>query len=93
MLTLFHPAYPTRNSLSAEDSAIDRDIRDGFKLDAIHQEIVDLLDRLIPYAEPLENPKLRWQPGDLIDALQEQDKSLQFERQRLAGPLFIEEAE
>ena len=89
MLTLTHPAF--RNSQSAEDRAIDRDIRDAHKLDAIHEELTLLLDRLIPFADNLEHPRSRWQPGDLIDALQEQDRSLQFERQRLTGAVFLEE--
>jgi hypothetical protein len=93
MLTLTHPAYPTRNELSAEDSAIDRDLRDSTRLEAIHECIVHWLDELIPMMHPMEHPQARWQPGDLVEALREQDQSLAWERNRLTGPLFIEEDE
>lgn len=79
------------NHDTALNRAIDRDLRDSERLKHIEELVSNWLDELAPDAYALENPTLRWQPGDLVDCLLDELHNIRREQARLTGPVFIEE--
>ena len=79
------------NYTVALERAIDRDIRDEERLEHLANLVSGWLDQLIPDLHPLEHPRHRWQPGDLVDDLKGHLKSIRAEQMRLKGPLYVDE--
>lgn len=75
----------------AHEAAIDRDLRDSERLEHFVHVIHTALDAVARDAYPLEHPHARWQPGDLIDALQGELISIRHEIHRMTtGPVVVE---
>jgi hypothetical protein len=86
-------AYPARLARSREAEAIDRDLRDGERLDEIEQIIVATVARLAPHAFDLEHPNRRFSPIDLLADLTAAWGDIQRERANYRGPLVLEDEE
>ena len=76
---------------SAEARAIDRDIRDAAHLAALDALVCRWLDQLAPHAYPLGHPDMKWQPGELVDALRGELNNIRGEAERLRGPLVLDD--
>jgi hypothetical protein len=74
----------------ALDEAIDRDLRDGERLDHFATVITTAMDAIAHDVHPLEHPHGKWHPTDLMNALQHQLRHVQIERGRLGGPVVVE---
>jgi len=90
-MSLADPLFLTRRERSREADAIDRDMRDAERLDAIEQIIVATVVMLGPDAFDLEHPHSRWTPLDLVADLAAAWGDIQRERANLRGPVVIED--
>lgn len=82
---------PTRQFIDASERAIARDLRDAERLAALDTMVCRWIDALAPLSHPLENPEMRWHPGELVDALRGELNNIRGETERLRGPLVIED--
>ena len=90
-MSLADPQFLTRHVRSREADAIDRDLRDAERLDAIEQIIVATVVMLGPDAFDLEHPCRRFSPLDLLADLASTWGDIQRERENYKGALVIED--
>lgn len=91
MLHNCHPAYPSPLQIEAESRAECRNERDIGRLAACADLIANTMDALIPLLGKLENPRARWRPDDLMEALEENALDIKAEQLLLTGPVMIDE--
>jgi len=92
-VSIAHALFLPRAVRSREAEAIDRDLRDGERLDEIEQIIVATVARLAPHAFDLEHPNRRFSPIDLLADLTAAWGDIQRERANYRGPLVMEDEE
>lgn len=76
-----------------ERAAIERDVRDITRLENLDLQLQATLQAIRRYAGPLEHPRRKWHPDDLIAELEAARHDIAAELEALKGPVVIEDSE
>jgi hypothetical protein len=88
---MHHPAYPTRDDLTREASAITRDLADLSTLRELHTIVAQALDR-VGRCDAIHHPDRHWTTDDLLEALQGALTDIDGEAEHIRrGPVVLED--